>query len=73
MTVPVIDGIDSNTWEYRSVYGQSDRHFSGIFEWGLLYKETAITAKEKNSRAKSSMPFRYVWVSLIGSRQMFLV
>ncbi|VDM73669.1 unnamed protein product [Strongylus vulgaris] len=27
MTVPVIDGIDANTWEYRSVYGQADRHF----------------------------------------------
>nr|CDJ83108.1 Glycosyl transferase and Ricin B lectin domain containing protein [Haemonchus contortus] len=58
MTVPVIDGIDSNTWEYRSVYGQADRHFSGIFEWGLLYKETAISAAEKNSRPHNSMPFR---------------
>ncbi|VDM62720.1 unnamed protein product [Angiostrongylus costaricensis] len=27
MTVPVIDGIDANTWEYRSVYGEVDRHF----------------------------------------------
>ncbi|EYC21686.1 hypothetical protein Y032_0019g3959 [Ancylostoma ceylanicum] len=58
MTVPVIDGIDANTWEYRSVYGQADRHFSGIFEWGLLYKETAISAKERDSRAHNSMPFR---------------
>eukprot|EP01133_Synstelium_polycarpum_P030678 gene30678-38223_t len=33
MTVPVIDGIDSKTWEYSSVYGRADRHFRGIFEW----------------------------------------
>ncbi|KAK6049882.1 glycosyltransferase, group 2 family protein [Cooperia oncophora] len=58
MTVPVIDGIDAKTWEYRSVYGQADRHFSGIFEWGLLYKETAISEAERNSRPHNSMPFR---------------
>uniref|UniRef100_A0A1I7X0K0 Glyco_trans_2-like domain-containing protein n=1 Tax=Heterorhabditis bacteriophora TaxID=37862 RepID=A0A1I7X0K0_HETBA len=33
-------------------------NFSGIFEWGLLYKETAISQKEKESRSHSSMPFR---------------
>lgn len=27
MTVPVIDGIDMDTWEYRRVYGAADRHF----------------------------------------------
>ncbi|VDO85368.1 unnamed protein product [Heligmosomoides polygyrus] len=58
MTVPVIDGIDANTWEYRSVYGTADRHFSGIFEWGLLYKETAISDAERTSRPYNSMPFR---------------
>ncbi|CAD6186671.1 unnamed protein product [Caenorhabditis auriculariae] len=58
MTVPVIDGIDSNTWEYRSVYGNPSSHFSGIFEWGLLYKETQISARENDGRAKSSQPFR---------------
>lgn len=34
MTVPVIDGIDMHTWEYRSVYGSADKHFrfaSGTF------------------------------------------
>lgn len=79
MTVPVIDGIDANTWEYRSVYGTADRHFrwlswtlyylhllknillSGIFEWGLLYKETAISDAERTSRPYNSMPFRWVW------------
>ncbi|VDM85811.1 unnamed protein product [Strongylus vulgaris] len=30
----------------------------GIFEWGLLYKETAISAKERDSRSHNSMPFR---------------
>ena len=29
MTVPVIDGIDSNTFHYRPVYARSDQHFKG--------------------------------------------
>ncbi|CAI4223359.1 unnamed protein product [Auanema sp. JU1783] len=58
MTVPVIDGIDSDTWAYRSVYGSASKHFSGIFEWGLLYKETEISAREKDGRPYDSMPFR---------------
>ena len=37
MTVPIIDGIDHETFEYRPVY-QGDQHFRGIFEWGMLYK-----------------------------------
>lgn len=35
MTVPIIDGIDSNTFEYRPVY-QKDMHFIGIWEWGNI-------------------------------------
>ncbi|KAI6225503.1 Polypeptide N-acetylgalactosaminyltransferase [Aphelenchoides fujianensis] len=58
MTVPVIDGIDMNTWEYRRVYGDADRHFRGIFEWGLLYKETEISPEEKARRKFNSEPFR---------------
>lgn len=58
MTVPVIDGIDMTNWEYRRVYGAADVHFRGIFEWGLLYKETAISQKEKNGRTHNSQPFR---------------
>ncbi|KAH7729928.1 N-acetylgalactosaminyltransferase [Aphelenchoides avenae] len=58
MTVPVIDGIDMNNWEYRRVYGDADRHFRGIFEWGLLYKETEIPVEEKKRRKKHSEPFR---------------
>ena len=37
MTVPIIDGIDHETFEYHSVY-QDHQHFRGIFEWGMLYK-----------------------------------
>ncbi|KAF7635266.1 Polypeptide N-acetylgalactosaminyltransferase [Meloidogyne graminicola] len=58
MTVPVIDGIDMNTWEYRRVYGEANRHFRGIFEWGLLYKETALPDKERKHRQQESEPFR---------------
>ncbi|KAL3091711.1 hypothetical protein niasHT_024293 [Heterodera trifolii] len=58
MTVPVIDGIDMNTWEYRRVYGEADRHFRGIFEWGLLYKETELPEREIKQRHHNSEPFR---------------
>ncbi|PIO65949.1 glycosyltransferase, group 2 family protein, partial [Teladorsagia circumcincta] len=34
------------------------KHNSGIFEWGLLYKETGISAAERNRRPHNSMPFR---------------
>ncbi|VDN31194.1 unnamed protein product [Gongylonema pulchrum] len=60
MTVPVIDGIDMNTWSYRRVYGSADRHFRGIFEWGLLYKETEISAQEAARRKHNSEPFRFL-------------
>uniref|UniRef100_A0A0K0E3P2 Polypeptide N-acetylgalactosaminyltransferase n=1 Tax=Strongyloides stercoralis TaxID=6248 RepID=A0A0K0E3P2_STRER len=58
MTVPVIDGIDMNTWEYKSVYGSPDAHFRGIFEWGLLYKEKSLSGKERYRRKYNSEPFR---------------
>lgn len=35
MTVPIIDGIDSNSFEYRPVYSRNDQHFRGIWEWGM--------------------------------------
>jgi polypeptide N-acetylgalactosaminyltransferase len=47
-----------NTWEYRRVYGDADKHFRGIFEWGLLYKETEISPEEKSRRKHNSEPFR---------------
>lgn len=57
MTVPVIDGIDHNTWEYRPVY-EKDHHFRGIFEWGMLYKEIEIPAKEERKRTYKSEPYK---------------
>ena len=36
MTVPIIDGIDSDNFEYRPVY-QKDQHFVGIWEWGMVF------------------------------------
>ena len=32
MTVPIIDGVDHKTFEYRPVYTEG-HHFRGIFEW----------------------------------------
>lgn len=57
MTVPVIDGIDHKHFEYRPVYGD-DRHFRGIFEWGMLYKENEVPRKELNKRKHNSEPYK---------------
>lgn len=57
MTVPVIDGIDHSTFEYRPVY-QGQSLFRGIFEWGMLYKETAIPQREASQHEHRSEPYR---------------
>lgn len=57
MTVPIIDGIDHKTFEYRPVYGE-DRHFRGIFEWGMLYKENDVPQKELRTRKHNSEPYK---------------
>lgn len=57
MTVPIIDGIDYKTFEYRSVYG-SENHFRGIFEWGMLYKENEVPRREQRRRQHNSEPYR---------------
>lgn len=49
MTVPLIDGIDSDNFEYRPVYGHN-QHNRGIFEWGMLYKENEVPTREKERR-----------------------
>lgn len=49
MTVPLIDGIDYDHFEYKSVYG-SEQLNRGIFEWGMLYKENDVPRKERNRR-----------------------
>lgn len=57
MTVPVIDGIDFKTFEYRPVY-QGGHHYRGIFEWGMLYKENELTQKEAKKREHISEPYK---------------
>jgi len=58
MTVPIIDGIDHKTFEYRPVY-QEGHLYRGIFEWGMLYKENELPRREAKTRAHDSMPYRY--------------
>ncbi|KAL1122097.1 hypothetical protein AAG570_003503 [Ranatra chinensis] len=57
MTVPVIDGIDHQTFEVRPVY-QDGHHFRGIFEWGMLYKENELPEKEAKKRKHHSEPYK---------------
>lgn len=57
MTVPIIDGIDHDNFEYRPVY-QGDTHFRGIFEWGMLYKENEVPERELSSRPHESQPYK---------------
>ncbi|XP_071524231.1 N-acetylgalactosaminyltransferase 7 isoform X4 [Panulirus ornatus] len=57
MTVPVIDGIDHNTFEYRPVYSAGS-NFRGIFEWGMLYKETDLPIEIERSRTHKSEPYK---------------
>ncbi|GIY17108.1 n-acetylgalactosaminyltransferase 7 [Caerostris darwini] len=57
MTVPVIDGIDKDNFEYRPVY-QGETHFRGIFEWGMLYKETELPEEEAKKRKYHSEPYK---------------
>ncbi|XP_057334683.1 N-acetylgalactosaminyltransferase 7 [Microplitis mediator] len=57
MTVPIIDGIDHKTFEYRSVY-QEGHLYRGIFEWGMLYKENELPRRESKRRDYASMPYR---------------
>uniref|UniRef100_A0A915K183 Polypeptide N-acetylgalactosaminyltransferase n=1 Tax=Romanomermis culicivorax TaxID=13658 RepID=A0A915K183_ROMCU len=59
VTVPVIDSIDMNTWAYHPQYGgRTDILYRGIFEWGLLYKETELPEEEMKDRKYNSAPFR---------------
>ncbi|XP_012146100.1 N-acetylgalactosaminyltransferase 7 [Megachile rotundata] len=57
MTVPIIDGIDHKTFEYRPVY-QEGHLYRGIFEWGMLYKENELPAREQKTRPYNSMPYK---------------
>ena len=62
MTVPIIDSIDMNTWAYHPQYGYHGEVFRGIFEWGLLYKESEVPEKERRSLKRQSQPFKSVTV-----------
>lgn len=57
MTVPIIDGIDHKTFEYRPVYADG-KHYRGIFEWGMLYKENEVPKKELRKRKHNSEPYK---------------
>lgn len=57
LTVPIIDGIDHKTFEYRPVYGEH-RHYRGIFEWGMLYKENEVPQRELSTRKHNSEPYK---------------
>ena len=59
MAVPIIDGIDSETFRYSPVYG-AGQHFRGIFEWGFLYKESSVPEKVLNTRKHDSEPYKWV-------------
>lgn len=57
LTVPIIDGIDSETFEYRPVYAKNDEHSRGIWEWGMLYKEISIIMSEHLKTHRVSEPY----------------
>ena len=67
MACPIIDGIDWNDMHYSSVYGSGRNHQRGIFEWGLLYKESKVPRKELKSRDHESEPYRFVVVGIFKS------
>lgn len=56
LTAPIIDGIDSDSFEYRPVYGARS-HYMGIMEWGMLYKETEIDMKAHLEKHRFSEPY----------------
>jgi len=62
MAVPIIDGIDSETFRYSPVYA-AGQHFRGIFEWGFLYKESSVPNNVLNARKYNSEPYK--WVSVL--------
>jgi len=57
MTVPIIDGVDHTTFEYRPVYSPGTL-FRGIFEWGMYYKETEIPPAMDAERKYKSAPYK---------------
>ncbi|KAL0267144.1 UNVERIFIED_CONTAM: hypothetical protein PYX00_009494 [Menopon gallinae] len=59
LTVPVIDGINHDNFQYRPVY-QNGQHYRGIFEWGMLYKENELNEEfaTADGRKYDSEPYK---------------
>lgn len=57
LSVPIIDGIDSENFEYRPVYSKNDEHFRGIWEWGMLYKEIGLDMTKHLKTHRVSEPY----------------
>ena len=56
LSVPVIDGIAWDTFAIDPVYSAGS-HSRGLFEWGMLYKEGNVPAKEERRRSHHSEPY----------------
>lgn len=56
LAAPVIDGINWNDFGINPVYSEGS-HSRGIFEWGMLYKETELPEKEAAKRKYHSEPY----------------
>ena len=52
----MIDGINWNDYSINPVYAKGS-HSRGLFEWGMLYKEGNVPAKEENRRTHHSEPY----------------
>merc|ERR1719341_3058215 len=56
LSVPVIDGINWNDFSIKPVYARGS-HSRGLFEWGMLYKEGTVPAKELAKNSHHSEPY----------------
>lgn len=56
LAVPVVDKINWNILEHGSVY-KSDTLYTGIFEWGFLYKEQKASDRLLGHREHFSQPY----------------
>jgi hypothetical protein len=60
LAVPIVDKIDWSTLEHREVYARGKR-YTGIFEWGFLYKEQVIPPNDPHvADLRQSEPYWYV-------------
>jgi polypeptide N-acetylgalactosaminyltransferase len=59
LAVPIVDSINWNTLEHREVYA-SKKRYKGIFEWGFLYKEMAVSEQDFEKLEHGTSPYWYV-------------